>query len=47
MHAFFSVLPQSIKKVNNFSDSAAEAYLNYGCSGIRAINQKSEEQNPE
>ena len=27
----FSVLAQSSKKVNNFSDSAAEAYLNYGC----------------
>ena len=28
---FFSVLAQSCKKVNNFSDSAAEAHLNYGC----------------
>ena len=25
------ILVQSNKKVNNFSDSVAEAYLNYGC----------------
>ena len=28
---FFSVLAKSSKKVNNFRDSVAEAYLNYGC----------------
>ena len=28
---FFSVLAQSSKKVNNFSDSVAETYLNYWC----------------
>ena len=27
----FSVLAQNSKKVNNFSDSATEAYLNYSC----------------
>ena len=28
---FFSVVAQGSKKVNNFNDSVAEAYLNYNC----------------